>query len=98
MSSTDKISSVDKPEIPGTSLSIRELTTTVLIKHYGIHEGLFDLLIEFHLGVGAVGPDPNELSPGAMIGISRIGLNPSTNTGPMSIDAAIVNPRKKSSG
>lgn len=67
----------------------------VLIRHYGLHEGLYDLLIEFQVGVGAVGPDPTALTPGAMIGVSRVGLIPSRSKGPTTVDAAIINPTKK---
>lgn len=94
MPSIDKSDSVSQPTTAGTPLSIRELTT-VLIKHYELHEGHFDLSIEFNIGVGAVGPDPNALSPGAIIGVSRIGLTHSENPNPMSINAEIVNPAKK---
>lgn len=95
MSSTDNSSNASQPEPAGEPLSIRELTT-VLIKHYELHEGCFDLSIEFNIGAGAVGPDPNALAPGAIICVSRIGLIHSTNNGPMSIDASSVNPKKKS--
>lgn len=93
--------STDKPDTNWTPvpveapLSMRDLAG-VLIRHYGIHEGHFDLLVEFQIGMGAVGPDPTALSPGAMIGVSRIGLMPSKADGPTTVDAAIVNPAKKS--
>lgn len=93
--------STDKPATNGTSapvdapLSMRDLAG-VLIKHYSLHEGHFDLLVEFQIGVGPVGPDPAVLTPGAMIGVSRIGLIPSKVDGPTTVDAAIVNPVKKS--
>lgn len=83
------------PKPVDAPLSMRDLTT-VLIKHYKINEGRFDLLIEFHIGMGAVGPTPDAMVPGAMIGVSKIGLMPSKATGPTTVDAAIVNPAKKS--
>lgn len=76
-------------------LSIHELVP-VLIKHYGIHEGFYDLVVEFQVGMGPVGPDPDALTPGAMIGVSRVGLKRSETPGPTTINAAIVNPAKKS--
>lgn len=75
-------------------LSMRELTE-VLIKHYGIHEGRHDLMIAYQIGMGGVGPDNANISPGVMIGISKVGLMPSPNDGPNTVDAAIVNPAKK---
>lgn len=94
MPDTENNSNSILPDEVGNPLSIRELTT-VLIKHYELHEGYFDLSIEFNIGVGAVGPDVNALAPGAMISVSRIGLASSQNTNPLSIDAAKVNPKKK---
>lgn len=76
-------------------LSMHDLTT-VLINYYGLHEGVYDLMLEFQIGTGPVGPDSTSLSPGVMIGFSKIGLIPSTNPGPTTVDAAIVNPKKKS--
>lgn len=79
---------------PGTvepPLSMRDLTT-LLIKNYGIHEGWYDLLVEFQVGVGPVGPDPTSLTPGAMIGISKVGLMLAKENGPSSVDAGLVNP------
>jgi len=92
--STDKVE-VATPTPVAAPLSLHDLAT-VLIKHYGLHEGCYDLMIEFQIGVGAVGPTPEALSPGAMIGVSKVGLMSSKSTGPTTVDAAIVNPAKKS--
>ncbi|WP_097458707.1 hypothetical protein [Mangrovitalea sediminis] len=75
-------------------LSLRELTE-VLIKHYGIHEGQYDLLVEFKIGVGALGPNQELALPGAMVGVSRLGLVKSTKMGNNTVDAAEVNPVTK---
>lgn len=93
--STDKPAENWTPTPVEAPLSMRDLAG-VLVKHYGIHEGHFDLLVEFQIGVGPVGPDPAALTPGAMIGVSRIGLMPSKTGGPATVDAAAVNPVKKS--
>ncbi len=73
---------------------MRELAG-VLIKHYDLHDGRYDLLVEFRIGTGAVGPDPAALTPGAMIGVSRVGLMPAIADGPATVDAGIINPNKK---
>lgn len=78
------------------SLSMRDLTI-LLIKHYGLHEGCYDVLIEFQIGVGAVGPDPASLTPGAMIGVSKVGLVLTKESGQSSVDAELVNPALSSS-
>ena len=66
------------------------------MKHYGLNEGTFDLMLEFQIGTGAIGPDKDNLIPGAMIGVSRIGLVPTSKVGPTTVDASVVNPAKKS--
>lgn len=93
--STDKQATSWTPTPVEAPLSMRDLAS-VLVKHYDLHKGHFDLLVEFQIGMGAVGPDPTALTPGAMIGVSRIGLMPSKADGPTTVDAAIVNPAKKS--
>lgn len=81
-----------------TPLSLRELTE-VLIKHYGLHEGFYDLLVEFQIGSVAIGPDPNVRIPGLTFGVSKIGLSESKKAeGSMTVDAALVNPVGKPSG
>lgn len=81
----------------GSPISMRELTT-ILIKHYGLHTGRYDLLVEYQIGVGPVGPDPASLVPGVMFGFGRVGLLAANGDAPTSVDAALVNPapiRKK---
>jgi hypothetical protein len=54
--------------------SLTELTE-ILIKNQGLHEGLYNLSVQLQIGVGAVGPSPELICPGAMFGVSRIGLS-----------------------
>jgi hypothetical protein len=70
---------------------------TLLIKEQGLHEGNFDLAFEFQIAVGAVGPNPESLLPGAMLGIGKITLSPAAKPGPSTVDAAIVNPKPAAS-
>jgi hypothetical protein len=74
-------------------LSLRELAE-VLVKHYDIHEGKYDLALELQVGVGLVGPDPGSQLPGAMVSVSRIGLTRATDIRATTVDAAVVNPAK----
>lgn len=69
--------------------------TEVLIKHYGLHEGKYDLLMEFQIGTGMFGPTEETKCPSAFIGVSNIGLIPSLMDSPTTVDAAKVNPQKK---
>jgi len=71
--------------------------TEMLIKTQGLHEGLYNLSVQFQIGIGAVGPSPESIYPGAMMGISRIGLS-KTEEGKKNIhtvNAAEVNPAPK---
>lgn len=70
-------------------LNMHQLTQ-VLVRHYGLKQGLFDLLVEFQIGTGAVGPDKDRLLPGAMIGLARVGLSPAKVRGPNTVDAAEI--------
>lgn len=80
--------------IVGEPLPLKELTE-VLIKHYGFHEGIYDALIEFRIGVGGFGPTPADRTPGAMVGIGRVGLVKAEQHGPNTVDAAVANPAPK---
>lgn len=75
-------------------LTMRDLAA-LLVKHYGLHAGHYDLIVEFQIGTGAVGPNPSALTPGAMIGVSKVGLMASNTNGPTIVDAAVVNPAKR---
>jgi hypothetical protein len=73
--------------------TLKELAE-LLIKKNKLHEGRFDLSIEFQIAVGGVGPTPETVVPGAMIGVKRIGLLRTELDGPHTVDASIVNPKK----
>ncbi|MFZ5524374.1 MAG: hypothetical protein ACOY9D_09890 [Pseudomonadota bacterium] len=73
------------------NFELREITE-MLVKHLGLHEGLYDLSFEFQIGVGGIGPDPSSALPGAMFGIRRIGIINSNKQGTATVDAAKINP------
>lgn len=77
------------------SLSLKELAA-VLIKHYKLHEGLYETSIGLQVAVGAVGPTPDTVVPGAMLGVTGVGLRKTDVVGLHTIDASEVNPKKKS--
>ena len=79
------------PVAAGTPLTMKEVAA-LLIKHYDFHEGKFDLLLEYQFGAGAFGPTPETVNPGVMIGIAKLGLTPSAQPGPLTVDASEVNP------
>lgn len=88
----------NKPVVnqPIISLEHRVLAE-LLVKHHDLHEGLYDLAFEFQIAVGAIGPSPESVLPGAMIGVKSIGLMKVDKNGPQTVNAAEVNPVKKSS-
>jgi hypothetical protein len=75
-------------------LSLKELTV-LLVKHYGLSKGTYNLSLKYRYGSGAIGPNENDMSPGVVIGLSEVGLVPSPTIGPSSVDAALVNLEKK---
>lgn len=81
------------------SLNLKSLTE-VVIRHFKIHEGVYQLSIGFKIGVGGFamdgGPDAVPL-PGAMVGVEGVSLAripPGVNA-PNAVDAAKVNPAPK---
>lgn len=66
----------------------------LLLREHDIHEGLYDIATEFQIAAGAVGPSQDQLLPGAIIGLSRVGIMKVDKLGPNTVDAAIVNPKK----
>lgn len=75
-------------------LDIKQLTAT-LIKHYDLHEGLYDLFLEYRMGFGVFGPNPTEILPSAILGLSKLSITKVTQLGPLTVDASEVNPVKK---
>jgi hypothetical protein len=75
-------------------LSLRELTE-LLIKHHQLQDGLYELLVEFQIGMGTFGPTQADAMPGATVGLSKIGLIQVSAMGNTTVDAAKINPPKK---
>lgn len=80
------------PDFP--ALTNVELTKA-LIKHYDVHEGKYELLVEFQLGVGSIGPDPESRLPSGVVGLSKVGLKKASVDNKLVVDAAVVNPVPK---
>ena len=69
--------------------------TELLIKHHNLHKGLWAIAIEFKMAAGNLGTDVDSSMPSGIVGISRIGIQPSTEGHPLTVDASISNPEKK---
>jgi hypothetical protein len=66
-----------------------------LIKHQGLHEGLWMVGFEISLGAGNFGPTPADAKPGAFMQISRMQLirqAADAESNPNVVDAAKINP------
>lgn len=80
------------PPVPeGVPLGIKEVTAA-LVKYYGLHEGLYDLFLEYQFAFGNMGPTPSQVFPSAVMGLSRLGVTRVAQEGPLTVDAAQVNP------
>lgn len=64
-----------------------------LIKHQGLHEGLWQLVVEFGIQGANMGPSPDQIVPAAIIPIIRIGLKRGEEENALCLDAAKVNPK-----
>jgi hypothetical protein len=65
---------------------------TALIKHQGIHEGLWQLSITFGFAAANVGENPESLNPASVTQIAAIGIRPADSLSNIAVDAAAVNP------
>jgi hypothetical protein len=93
MSEHIEATNISQPEI----LTLKDIAE-LLIKHKGLTEGLYNLSFRFEIAVGAVGPTPGAAVPGVMFGVSGVGLEKVPVAGPLTVDAAIVNPAPHSKG
>ncbi len=87
------------PEINLYNFSHKELVV-LMIKEAGVREGKWMLSTTFGFTAGNFGPSDTEMSPGAVVGIQKIGIQRATPDTPaaMIVDAAEVNPKPASSG
>lgn len=82
--------------IPSTNsqpepVALKELAA-LLVKHYGLHDGLWDVSLEMQVSIGQLGLSAEKRLPGAMFAISRIGLAKALEVGANTVNAADVNP------
>lgn len=81
------------PEISQFNFKYSEVLEA-LVKQAGVHEGKWQLIMNFGLAGANLGPTQEEIVPGAVVGVQSIGLMRANETSPISlvIDAAEVNP------
>lgn len=78
------------------TFSYNELTT-LLIKHQGIHEGLWSLTVQmgFQAAHIKVGPSDEDVVPAAIVPLIKIGIQKQDKPNPLTVNAAEVNPSPK---
>jgi hypothetical protein len=70
---------------------IKELTA-LFLKDQNIHEGHWQILVNFGFGAANVGPSEAEILPAAMVQVSGMGIQKVPEKTPLSVNAAEVNP------
>lgn len=78
---------MEQPSTNPHMLPLRELGQ-LLVRHFELKEGLWDVAVEFQLAVGTLGPSPEQVLPGTMVGVSKVGLSRAGKVGPLTIDAS----------
>lgn len=73
------------------ALPLKELGT-VLVRHYGLHEGLYDVSFEIIMGGGRFSDEKGTPMPGAFVGIRQVGLVRVDKASENTVDASAVNP------
>jgi hypothetical protein len=75
-------------------LPLKELAE-VLVKYYGLKDGIYEPMIEFSIGIGNVGPAHGMTAPSAIVSVTKVGLVKADRESPNSIDASKIKPAKK---
>ncbi|MBK5912802.1 hypothetical protein [Rhodocyclus purpureus] len=75
-------------------LSIRQIAE-LLVKQYGLTDGLYDPMIEFSIGTAYAGANEDDTLPSAIVGVSRIGLIRTQKKTALTVDAAQINKPKR---
>lgn len=83
------------PETDRITFNHKEIAE-ILIKHQDLHEGCWGVLIEFNLAGANVGPSQDKSVPAAIVGVVKIGLQRMRDEKGIAVDAARVNPPKRS--
>jgi hypothetical protein len=81
------------PEATSYMFKHKELLE-MLIKKAGLHQGRWILAVNFGFSGGNMGPNPEEVSPGAVVAVLGIGIAQAQPDSPpgLTLDAAEVNP------
>jgi hypothetical protein len=84
------------PEASQIVFSFKEIAEA-LVKRQGLHEGIWGIFVKFGMGASNVGPNENSLQPAAIVPIVELGIQKFEKENNLSVDAAKVNPKGRSS-
>jgi hypothetical protein len=85
---------VGKPDRPEHTCELREIVE-LLVRHYGLHEGIWGPWIEFGIGgANIINATDNKAAPAAIVPIVRFGIQKFATPSSMTVDAAQINPLK----
>ncbi len=85
-------------EVQQYTFSHKELVE-LMVKALGVHEGRWWIALTVGLAPGNFGPSQEEMSPGVVVAINRIGIQRVIESAPpppevLTVDAAQVNPKE----
>ena len=72
--------------------------TEMLVKKEGLHVGHWAILVRFGINAANVSMGGSEPLPSAIVPIVEIGIQRETAPTPLSVDAAVVNPKLNQEG
>jgi hypothetical protein len=81
------------PQTNNIVFSYKELAEALICRS-NIHEGLWGIFLGFGLNGANVGSPTGELTPSAIVGVTKIGLQRFEQANNLTVDAAEVNPKK----
>jgi hypothetical protein len=82
------------PEATQFLFSFKELAE-MMIKKQDLHEGLWAIYVRFGITAANIGFGGDDHLPTALVPIQEIGLQKADQPSSLTVDAAVVNPRKK---
>jgi hypothetical protein len=66
--------------------------TILLLKDRGIHDGFWQLLVNYGFGAANMGASEAEVAPSAIVQLLGVGIQKVPEKAPLTVDAAEVNP------
>lgn len=87
---TPKVVFGTPPNLVAEQLTLKQLTE-ILIRHYNLTEGFYELSVEINFTAANAGPSQDQVLPSAIVSFSRVGLAVSSAESPLAIDAATIN-------